>query len=206
MGWQTAAFMWKDGIAMRFVFKLKFVPGIGIEVMPKRLVSQIDVLTGRTVRAEGPRWRKRKGWSVSYRLMVPEKSNLSLETTNGGISITNVYGEIDFDATNGGIKLSDIGGDVNGRTTNGGIDVDLDGKKWRGNGLDVKTINGGVTLDIPEDYSADLETGTVNGNIHIDFPIMVQGDLSRRLRTKIGGGGPRIRVVTTNGSVRIRQH
>ena len=173
----------------------------------KELVSRIDVLTnGKTIRAEGPRWRKRKGWSVSYRLMVPEKSDLSLETTNGGITITNVHGEIEFDATNGGIRLSEVGGDVHGSTTNGGIEVDLDGNKWNGRGLDVKTTNGSVRLDIPEDYSADLETGTVNGTIHIDFPIMVQGDLSRRLRTKIGDGGPRIRAVTTNGSVRIRQY
>lgn len=173
----------------------------------KELASEIEILTDRReIRAEGPSWRKRRGWSVSYQLLVPEKSNLDLETTNGGITITNVYGEINFDATNGGIKLAEVGGDVNGRTTNGSIDVNLDGKKWRGEGLDVKTTNGGVKLYIPEDYSADLETGTVNGNIHIDFPIMVQGDLSRRLRTKIGDGGPRIRAVTTNGSVRIRQH
>jgi len=173
----------------------------------KELVSAIDILTnGKTIHAEGPSRRRRKGWSVSYRLMVPKKSDLSLETTNGGITIGNVYGEIDFDATNGGIKLSKLGGNVNGSTTNGGIEVNLDGKKWRGEGLDVKTTNGGVKLDIPEDYSANLETGTVNGNIHIDFPIMVQGDLSRVLHTKIGNGGPRIRVVTTNGSVRIRQY
>lgn len=173
----------------------------------RELVSEIDIITNeRKIFADGPSWRKRKGWSVSYEIMVPRKSNLDLETTNGGISITNVSGEIDFDATNGGIKLSEVGGDVNGRTTNGGIDVDLDGNKWRGEGLDVKTTNGGVKLHMPEDYSADLETGTVNGNIHIDFPIMIQGDINRRIRTKIGDGGPRIRAVTTNGSVRIRQH
>ena len=138
--------------------------------------------------------------------MVPEQSNLSLETTNGGISIASVRGDIRFEATNGGIKLADVGGDVHGQTTNGGLDIELSGKEWRGEGLDVRTTNGGVTLEVPENYSAELETGTVNGSIEVDFPITVQGTIGRRLTTELGDGGTRIRVLTTNGGVVIRRN
>ncbi|MGH7719113.1 MAG: hypothetical protein ACREON_09755, partial [Gemmatimonadaceae bacterium] len=71
--------------------------------------------------------------------------------------------------------------------------------------LDLRTTNGGVDLSIPGNYSATLETGTVNGGMSIDFPITVQGRITRRLTTQLGGGGPTIRAITTNGGVRIRR-
>jgi len=173
------------------------------------LASEIEVVTSGTIRADGPRgWRGRRnaGWSVSYRLMVPNRSNLDLESLNGGIGIEGVHGDIVFRATNGGIDLSRVGGDVRGGTTNGGIRVDLEGDRWDGRGLDVETTNGGVTVTIPRDFRAELTTGTVNGGLQIDFPITIQGRINRRrLTTELNGGGPPIRVVTTNGGVTIRR-
>ena len=96
-------------------------------------------------------------------------------------------------------------GDVRGRTTNGGLRVELDGDEWDGEGLDVQTTNGGVSLYIPDDYSARLVTGTVNGGIRIDFPIMVQGNIGRRITTDLGNGGKTVRVTTTNGGVTVRK-
>ena len=85
-----------------------------------------------------------------------------------------------FDTTNGGVKLQDVGGRVNGATRNGGLNVTLSGDRWDGEGLDVETSNGGVTLAIPDGYNAELETRTVNGGLRIDFPITVQGELTSR--------------------------
>ena len=79
------------------------------------------------------------------------------------------------------------------------------GAAWTGAGLALETTNGGVTLDVPRGYNAQLETGTVNGSMNIDFPITIQGSLTRRIRTTLGSGGPLVRATTTNGSVRIRQ-
>ena len=58
-----------------------------------------------------------------------------------------------------------------GTTQNGGVNVRLDGSRWEGEGLDVVTTNGGVSLAIPAGYSAELETGTVNGGIRTDVPV-----------------------------------
>ena len=138
--------------------------------------------------------------------MVPRESNLEVETVNGGISIAEVSGESEFRATNGGISLDGLGGDVRGRTTNGGLHIELTGDKWDGRGLDVQTTNGGISVRVPDDYSAILESGTVNGSFRIDFPITVQGRLDRRrITAELGDGGRTIRVVTTNGGVEIRR-
>jgi hypothetical protein len=156
------------------------------------------------VSADGPSGLgRREGWSVSYRLTVPTVASLALRTTNGGISVKDVDGQIDFKTVNGGVKLTNLAGDVKGRTSNGGVDIDLEGTGWRGEGLDVETSNGGVHLRIPEHYSARLETGTHNGGLNIDFPLMVQGRIDRQINANLGSGGAPIRVRTHNGGVKV---
>ena len=153
--------------------------------------------------ADGPDTGRRESWGVSWEVRVPYDTDLDIETFNGGIAVTDVAGRIRFEALNGGVHLTEVAGDVVGRTTNGGLHVELAGSTWEGDGLDVQTTNGGVTLRVPEDYSARLETGTVNGGIDLDFPVTVQGRLGRRLTTTLGEGGPTIRAFTTNGGVHI---
>lgn len=155
--------------------------------------------------ASGPSVERRESWGVTWEVRVPRATDLDVETMNGGIKISDVEGRIDFEALNGGVDLTRVAGDVAGRTTNGGLHVELDGPRWDGRGLDVRTTNGGVTLVIPEGYSADLVTGTVNGGFDLDFPITVQGRLGRSLETTLGEGGPRIRATTTNGGVELRR-
>lgn len=172
----------------------------------RELVGQVQVQAGGgRVYATGPDSLRRENWSVSYRINVPRKNDLDLRANNGGITIVAVQGNMHFDTTNGGVKLQDVGGRVNGETRNGGLNVTLSGDRWDGEGLDVETSNGGVTLAIPDNYNAELETRTVNGGLRIDFPITVQGELTGRkgLSTTLGSGGPLVRVRTTNGGVKI---
>jgi len=143
---------------------------------------------------------------VSYRINVPRKNDLELNASNGGITISGVSGNLRFDTNNGGVRLSDLGGHVNGRTVNGGLTVDLSGSRWDGDGIDVQTSNGGVTLSIPDGYNAELEARTVNGSLRVDFPVTVQGNLTGRrggITTTLGSGGPTVRVRTNNGGLKI---
>ncbi len=170
------------------------------------LAKQIRIETaGSKIFASGPPNRTDHWWSVSYELFVPHRSNLSLKTNNGGISITDVNGRLEFSALNGGVNLKRVGGTVRGGTTNGGLNVELSGERWDGEALDVSTTNGGVSMWIPDNYSAHLETGTVNGHLSIDFPVTVQGNITRELAVNLGSGGATIRAMTTNGGVRIRR-
>lgn len=171
----------------------------------RAMAQEIEVGLGRTIDTDGPRTGRNEGWSVSFRLFVPHRSNLNLKTTNGGIAIEEVSGDIDFRTTNGGLRLTRLAGDVSGTTTNGGVSVELAGDAWEGDGLDVRTTNGGIKLYVPDGYNAQLESGTVNGGISIDFPIMVQGRINRKIEATLGNGGKPIRVFTTNGGVTIER-
>jgi hypothetical protein len=177
----------------------------GSSTEARRLVEQTEIDTDGTIRARVPDGRRDAWASVSFKLMVPRASNLDLSTRNGGIGIDGVTGEIRFAAQNGGVGLRAVGGDVRGRTTNGGLKVVLAGDRWDGDRLDVETTNGGVKLVVPAGYSADLETGTTNGGLRVDFPVMVEGEVGRRLRTRLGDGGPPVRAITTNGGVVVER-
>lgn len=162
-------------------------------------------MDGGRLSASGPDTGGRESWGVSWEVTVPTDTDLEVETHNGGIDVAGVTGRIRLEALNGGVELIGVGGDVVGRTTNGGVHVVLEGSGWSGDGLDVETTNGGVTVVVPEGYSARLETGTVNGGFDLQFPLTVQGRIGRRLSVDLGEGGRLIRAVTTNGGVEIRR-
>jgi len=176
------------------------------EAEAAELAKQVTIETGGSkIFASGPEERSDYHWYVSYEVLVPHRQDLSIETHNGGIAIAEVSGKIDFEATNGGVVLKHIGGAVHGNTTNGGLVIELSGDRWDGETLDVSTTNGGVTMSIPENYSAHLETGTVNGGISVDFPVTVQGRINKELAVNLGSGGATVKATTTNGGVRIRR-
>jgi DUF4097 and DUF4098 domain-containing protein YvlB len=171
----------------------------------RRVVAGVHIETAAHIRATGPERDRNENWSVQFELHVPRRAQLTLSTHNGGISIDDFQGIAEFRARNGGVTLRNVGGDIKGETTNGGVNVDLTGDRWDGAGLDVETHNGGVRMTLPAHYSAALETGTTNGRVSIDFPVTVQGRISRHVTTTLGAGGAKLRAVTTNGGVSIKQ-
>ncbi|HJS51408.1 MAG TPA: DUF4097 family beta strand repeat-containing protein [Pyrinomonadaceae bacterium] len=174
----------------------------------RSLASSIRINTSGVIKADGPE----ENFSVSYDIRVPRNTNLNLKAHNGGISIKAVDGSMDLSTLNGGISVFDAAGDVRGRTTNGGVSVALVGNGWKGSGLDLQTTNGGVNLSIPSNFAANIEAGTVNGGFSSDIPeLNVTTDdqkgyghsRARRINASLNGGGATVRVMTTNGGIRI---
>ena len=188
------------------VLRVRVQTAAGSDSRARELARQVIIHTsGGRVLADGPRNENLENWSVSYEIFVPQKIDLDLKAHNGGIRIADVRGEIEFETTNGGVSLQRLAGNVHGHTTNGGLRVELAGSRWEGSQLDTSTTNGGVSMSVPADYSARLETGTVNGHIRVDFPVTVQGQIDRQFSINLGSGGPLVRAATTNGSVSIKR-
>lgn len=174
--------------------------------------ANIRINTVGTIAAENP--SSEDGWSVSYEVRVPRSSDVELMATNGGIVVKEVDGNIEFETRNGGVNLYGVAGSVKGKTTNGGVVVTLVGGTWKGSGMDVQTTNGGVIVNVPDNFAANVETGTVNGGFTSEIPALsittenVIGDnqrssRSKRITTSLNGGGPLVRILTTNGGVKI---
>jgi len=176
----------------------------------KETASQVQIEIGEDgIYATGPRssrsWWGGNGrkWSVDYRIKVPSDSDIAIKTTNGSLTVDDVTGDIVVQTTNGAIKLHDAGGAVKGGTTNGSIFVGLTDDQWRGDGLDLSTTNGSIKIELPKEFSADVDARTVNGSISVDHPIQIQNKSRNRLKGTIGDGGPVLRARTTNGGVSL---
>jgi DUF4097 and DUF4098 domain-containing protein YvlB len=170
----------------------------------------VDASAGQ-IKTSGPESKRDSWWSVSYEIFVPQLTDLSTTSINGGVDLSDVRGHIEFETKNGGVRLTRVAGDVKGQTQNGGIQVELTGRTWDGGQLDARTSNGGVTIAIPENYSAHIQTETVNGAIDSDFPLpvnVINANGRRRPRSvdfSVGSGGPLIHVTTKNGAVKLRK-
>ncbi|MBV9398903.1 MAG: DUF4097 family beta strand repeat protein [Bryobacterales bacterium] len=178
---------------------------------------RVDANTGQ-VTASGPdsqsaNGRNNTGWSVSYEIFVPQVSDLDLKANNGGITISDVRGRVQFTAKNGGVTLRRVAGDVSGSTLNGGLHVELAGNTWDGRQLEVSTTNGGITLALPDVYSAHLRTETVNGGVRSEHPavtlqpasIGANGRRNQNIDVNLGSGGALIHVSTINGGITVKR-
>lgn len=174
------------------------------------LLSKIDMreeTSSSRVRVEvrAPRTSGVGGHELRWTIRVPKGVNVDLRTVNGGVRLTGLNGEIRARATNGGVTgKSLMASSLDASVTNGGIDIELDSMPARG-AFDVKSVNGGINLTLPNDARADVTARCVNGGISVSgLELELEGEQSRRrVAGKLNGGGARVTVETTNGGVRI---
>lgn len=179
----------------------------------KEAVDSIRIETSGEITADTPR---DSNSSISYEIHVPRSTNLDLYAQNGRITISSVDGQIRFKTSNGRVTLSDLAGDVQGETSNGRVTVKLNGNAWNGNGLNVKTRNGRVTVYMPSSYAADFELRTNNGRFSSDVNELQTQNYdergrkrrggSHRVKSSVNGGGAPIKVTTGNGRVTINSN
>jgi DUF4097 and DUF4098 domain-containing protein YvlB len=111
-------------------------------------------------------------------------------------------GEMRLDTTNGAVKAVGISGVTRASTTNGGVSLDFDSVPE--GGVTAETTNGAVVVTIPRDAKARINARVSNGGIAADgLSLSVSEQSRRRLDATVNGGGPELRLETTNGGVRI---
>ena len=141
---------------------------------------------------------------VQFTVRVPAGVRLVAANVNGDVDARGLASDVELTTVNGGVDVSTTGL-ARASTVNGAIDAVLGRTDWAGT-LEFTTVNGSITVEVPEGLSADLEATTVNGDISTDFPLTVSGRLSpRRLRGTIGDGGRQLRLTTVNGGIRLRR-
>jgi hypothetical protein len=151
-------------------------------------------------------WRSRSGGpeiSVLMEVRVPAGVRTLARSVNGGIDVRGVRGPVNVETVNGGVTLESVVGTVQATTVNGSIDarlVSLAGD----DPLRVRTVNGDISLALPEDAAANVELSTVNGSVNSELPLtLTSGRTPRRWMGTLRGGGRRVTLGTTNGSVRL---
>jgi Putative adhesin len=142
---------------------------------------------------------------VDYHVKVPEWANIKLNSTNGEIEITGprLTGTFHATSTNGEISATGLENSASVETTNGSVSLNV--SKLGEDGLSCETTNGRIAVTVPAGIKARLSARVTNGGITAGgLDVAVSEQSRRRLDGTIGGGGPLIRLQTTNGAVEIR--
>jgi DUF4097 and DUF4098 domain-containing protein YvlB len=145
--------------------------------------------------------------SVKYEVIVPTSTRLdSVETVNGSVNISGVSGNVAAESVNGDLDVSDLAGDVELSTVNGSIEAEFSMLEDQQR-VKVETVNGRVTVNLPESANVDINADTLNGGINAkDFGLETdKGFVGSDLNGKIGDGGARLNIDTVNGSIKIRR-
>jgi hypothetical protein len=141
--------------------------------------------------------------SVRYEVRVPPGLNMLFKTQNGEVRLENVDGvRIEATTTNGGITGRGVSGAVEAQTVNGGVTMDL--ASVTGDSR-ITTVNGGVMVTVSPGVNANLEATVVNGGVQVQdgFQLIADEQSRQRVAGRIGKGGPRLVLQTTNGGVRL---
>jgi Toastrack DUF4097 len=142
--------------------------------------------------------------TVDFTIRLPAGIVFNGETVNGDVDGEDLGADADVSTVNGSIDVS-AAGVVEARTVNGSIRARMGRADWT-SAASFKTVNGGITLTLPDNLNAEVSAETVNGDLETEFPLTVTGRFGpRHMRGTIGSGGRRLELSTVNGSIHLRK-
>jgi putative adhesin len=141
---------------------------------------------------------------VDFDVQVPAGVEFNGQTVNGQMSAEGLKADVRASTVNGSVRVSTTG-IAEASTVNGSVYAEMGRADWS-NELEFSTVNGGITLLLPNKLDTDIRANTVNGDIETDWPLIVTGRFSqRRLRGTIGAGGRGLSLSTVNGEIRLKK-
>ena len=138
--------------------------------------------------------------SVKFNIRLRRNIGLKARTVNGGIEAEGLQGDLQVSSVNGSIKLSTTGR-AEASTVNGSIRATI-GATQLTSDLSFRTVNGSITVAIPDGLNADVVASAVGGRLSSDFALQVQ---RKRMFGELGSGGYDLNLKTVNGSVHLRR-
>jgi hypothetical protein len=167
---------------------------------------------------DGAVWARTSGGNVS---LESASGTVEVRTSGGNITIGEVTGAVDAATAGGSIHIERSGGEVRAETAGGNITLDevagtVVATTAGGNvtatitaqptgDSRLETSAGTVAVTLAAGIAVDVDASTSIGGVSTDFA--VDGRVSRdAVRGTINGGGPELRLRSSAGSIRIREH
>jgi hypothetical protein len=141
---------------------------------------------------------------VDFRVKVPAGAGFTANTVNGSVRAHGLTGRLAAHTVNGECEI-ETAGSGEASTVNGSVHAVI-GRADANDDLAFRTVNGSVTLSLPDGLDATVSGSTVNGGIHSDFPSSTSGSRGpRRFDATLGRGGAKVGASTVNGSIRFQR-
>jgi DUF4097 and DUF4098 domain-containing protein YvlB len=132
------------------------------------------------------------------------KGDLRLRTTDGAINGTDLDGRLQAWTGDGQVQLTGRFDELNIASGDGRVVARATKGSVVSFPWNIRTGDGSVEVAIPDGLKADLDVATRDGRINLDAPVSVRGEIGRkRVRGELNGGGPTLRIRTSDGSVRV---
>jgi Putative adhesin len=160
---------------------------------------------------------------VELEIRVPRQTNIALDGYKPDIKISGVQGDITIksyksptliDGTTGSIRVDTYKDSI--RLRNVKITDGLEVKSYKadlevnardlGQTADLETEKGSIAIHVPGNAGLDLDyAGGRRSSFHSDFNLAVASGSSDSIRGSINGGGTKLRLRTTKGSVTLQK-
>jgi len=129
---------------------------------------------------------------------------LKIRATNGPVSVHDSAGTVEVHTSNGPISFGGGGGEVHLTAQNGPIALELAGEVWNGASLEARTINGPVSISMPDGFRTGVRVET-SGHAPVSCAAgACKGAWTDNQRViQLNGSQDTIRVSTSNGPVSV---
>jgi hypothetical protein len=131
------------------------------------------------------------------------------QTGDGSINLENIDGVLDANTGDGRIVARGKFSAVRARSGDGSVVVQAESGSLSAQDWDITTGDGSVTLELPEEFGAELDARTGDGRIMLtDFTLTPDGVRHGRnaVRGRLGAGGRSLRIRSGDGSITLRRY
>lgn len=176
--------------------------------------------SGGSIRVEGVDGHVELATSGGAIVSEAVRGTVSAATSGGRIALAGVAGDVRAIASEGRIHLTAVDGDVEARTVGGAIEIDgVSGAvhaKTVGGSIRtrflrvpsgrVETRGGVIEVAFPASAGAHLDAAADGGRVHVEHGVgsLAVAD-SERVVGAVNGGGPTLRLRSTEGDIHVRR-
>ncbi len=154
-----------------------------------------------------PNLKERQPAWVNYTLRVPRRVELaSVSLVNGDLSVQDLEGPVRAQTVNGTLLALNLEGEAELSTVNGKLEARFEALDPSAT-INLSTVNGSVTLTLPNDADANISASTLSGSIRNAYGMKVRRGryVGRSMDGQIGNGGAEINLESVNGRLRIQR-
>ena len=147
-------------------------------------------------------------WKINFTIKVPAFADLNINGGRGAFRLQGVDGTAFINFLESDAEIFPIGGTVLMTAGAGNVKIFLEGKSFRGQGVDVQLAKGDLTIDFPAVYNAEadfsvLRSGAIT-NLHKGFQPRERTVFdSKKFSSKIGSGGAKFFLTVGDGNIFI---
>lgn len=149
-------------------------------------------------------------WKVAYRIRVPVATDLEINAGRGPITLAGVEGHVRVSAPESETSLKLSGGTLSVTVGAGNVTLAVPARSWRGAGADIRVAAGVISLELPAEFSADVDADILRvgeiANTYEGLQSREKPGVTKQLvRGRIGAGGAFFKLTVGDGRIFIKK-